>query len=185
MFDSSSCEYVIRPPKKTLAVRSAIFWGAYLVVFALCFSYFCLLWMSDPEHATGILVPYFTLVVLILGTALFLTHRYVRYEYEIALIGGEFSLSKIYGGRSRRVKVSLRFSAVILAACPEKEAHRQEIARYAPDIEYAYALYPDSPDAFFLLFENEDERRCVLYFDTTPESRKAMKHANPAAVKLS
>ena len=185
MFDAASCEYVIRPPGRALVRRSVIFWGAYAVAFAACFAYFCLLWMSDPEYATGLLIPYFTLVILILGTALLLTHRFVRYEYEISLVGGELTLARIYGGKSRRVRLTLRFSSVLLAVPAHEARYADQVKRYAPDIEYRYALYPDSPDVFVLLFENEDERRCALFLDTTPEGRKAMKHANPAAVKLS
>ena len=185
MYDSTTsfCEYVIKLSKSRLNRRRIMFCALYALLLFAAFAGFCLIWLNEPELATNLIIPYFAIIAILMALLIVLTRRYINIEYEYTIFGDEFSIAKIFGGRSRKSLFKLKISSLILVAPAANEAYRAQIEQYAPDETYSHTQYPNSEYTYFALFENENERRCLLFFDAVPDAVTALRRANPSAVK--
>jgi uncharacterized membrane protein YphA (DoxX/SURF4 family) len=130
---------------------------------------------------TRLLIPMLALVPLSTWIIVWLTWRYVSVEYEYSLTGGVMTLNKIYGGRSRKRVAEIRIKDMTLIAPFDGEFIRRAEA-YAPErtIDFTSDLQKD--EVYFALYETEDKRRGILYFEVTEQSLRILRYYNSGAL---
>ena len=114
-----------------------------------------------------------------LALIIFLSWRYTSVEFEYSITSGEMTVSKVFGGRTRRELITfcLRDCAKIAPATEGKSAFRAD--------ETVTALSsPDAPDAYFAAIEDEDGRKILVYFEATQKALRICHFYNAAATIL-
>ena len=129
-----------------------------------------------------LLVPLLALVPLTTWILVFFTWRYVSVEYEYSLTGGDMTLSKIYGQRSRKTVKTLRISKAYLIA-PFEESYIEEIKKFSSKREIDFTSDINNEGVYFGLFEDENSDKITVYFEATETALKILKYYNRAAVR--
>lgn len=116
------------------------------------------------------LLPFF-LVILI-----FYTWRYVAVTHEYIIAVGEITFSNIYANRKRKqiLKLAVRD---LCSVGPDDGMRPTGFARV-----YDFRSASDTPDSYCLIFRDERERECLVYFEATNKALKLMHTYNPTAV---
>ncbi len=173
MDPSSTYEYVASPRKQpAYRLKRALMVIAYAVyVVALLI----------VGMTTKLLVPMLALVPLSLWIIVFFTWRYVSVEYEYSLTGGVMSLSYIYGGRSRKHVADIRIKSMSAVAPFDGEYIKQAEA-YAPEHTLDFTSDLQKPEVYYALYETEEGRRGILYFEATEQTLKILRYYNSAVV---
>ena len=104
----------------------------------------------------------------------------VEFEYEIA--GGEITMAKVYGGRSRKTLFSKKISAFSIIAPYTEEAFK-ESAKGELKI-YNCLSSPDAIDQYFGLFEDENGNKCAVIFQAPKKAVSIMRFYNSGATRL-
>lgn len=166
-------EYVVSPKnqpvwrlKRTLAVIGYVLYA--LVVFFVGFR-------------TRLLVPMLALVPLTTWMLVWFTWRYVSVEYEYSFVSGSMTFSKILGGRSRKRVLEIRIKDMHTVAPYEGEYIRQA-EQYAPEQSYDFTSTLQSPDVYYALFETENGRRGMVYFEATREALRILRYYHSGTV---
>lgn len=125
--------------------------------------------------------PLVSLAPLGLAVVVFFTWRYTKVEYEYSMTSGVFTLSEIYGGRSRKTVVEFKLKGCS-AIAPLSELDE----RVEGGIDVSYDALPDksSPNAYFASFEDERGRSCVLLFEANEKALKICRFYNPSHTKV-
>lgn len=176
MNEFETYEYAV-PQKKTRAVsfRRGLLVASYVLFVLIMLA----LAMMTPLGAALVSLMPFGLVALI-----FLTWRYTSVEYEYAITSGEMTVSKIYGGRTRRELTCFRLRNCTMIA-PATDRLWAERAELFPADERISALSaPDAPDAYFAAYENEDGSRGIVYFEATQKALRICHFYNASATTL-
>jgi hypothetical protein len=166
-------EYVVSPKaqpvwkiKRVLAVVGYIIFA--LVLFAVGLK-------------TRLLVPMLALLPLCTWMLVWFTWRYVSVEYEYSFVSGVMTLSKILGGRSRKKVLELRIKELRTIA-PYDGDYIKQAEQYLPEKSFDFSSSMQSPDLYFSLFETEDGRRGILYFEATREALRILRYYNTSTV---
>lgn len=127
----------------------------------------------------GLVVPLLALIPFSLWLWVFLTWRLTQVEYEYSYFAGKLTVSRILGGRSRRVlcEITLRH-LVSIRPCTEDAIARAE--RFGAKKPILAASSTDSPNLYVALWE-EDGIRGVLYLEPTEKALKIIKMYNMSA----
>lgn len=170
---TATYEYVISTKKKpTYRLARALAVAGYvlyvLVLFAIGF-------------ATSILAPMLAVVPLTTWILVWLTWKYVSVEYEYSLTGGTMTLSKIYGGRTRKrvAEITVKEASVI---APFEGDYIKEAERYAPERTVDFTADLQRPNVYFMLYETTEKRRGILYFEATARAVRILKYYNHETV---
>lgn len=134
----------------------------------------CVLILLGLGFITRIFVPFLALIPLCIWMLVFFTWRYVDVEFEISLISGTLTLSKIFGGRSRKRILEVRIKDMV-AILPYTEENYEKVLRFSPTVEYRALSSNSSENAYFALFINDKEEKAVLFFEPDGEYGKALK----------
>lgn len=170
---SSTYEYVVslknRPKYK---LRRALLLGSYILYAAA---------LLVVGVATGWLAPLLALVPLSTWIIVWLTWRYGTVEYEYSLTGGVMTLSKIYGGRTRRRlgEISIKSMSAIM---PFEGEYIKQAERYAPERTIDLTADLQRPNVYCALYETSEKRRGILYFEATDRALRILKYYNSATV---
>lgn len=113
----------------------------------------------------------FTLLIIVP-----LTWRYVSVTHEYIISTGEISFANIYANRKR--KEVLKLTIRELCRIEPDEKHRKENFFRVYDFRSA----PDTPDSYRILYKDEKDRLCLVYFEATKKALKLMRIYNPGAV---
>ena len=105
-----------------------------------------------------------------------LTWRYVSVTHEYIISTGEISFANIYANRKR--KEILKLSIKELCRVEPTEATGKESFFRVYDFRSA----ADSPDSYRILYKDEKDRLCLVYFEATKKALKLMRIYNPNAV---
>ena len=168
-------EYVVSPKKQPIwRLKRALMLLAYAV-------YVTVLLIVGLN--TKLLVPMMALIPLSTWILVFLTWRYVSVEYEYSLTGGVMTLNKIFGSRSRKKVAEIRVKAMTLVA-PFEGDFIKEAERYAPERTVDFTSDLQKPEVYFALYETEDQRRGILYFEATEQALRILRYYNSQAVRV-
>lgn len=173
MNEFATYEYVVERKNKGSKRLKPLFFIAGYAVLAIGFLLFAVI--------STIGAPLVALAPLALWIAVFLTWRYTKIEYEYSITSGVFTLSEIYGGRSRKVMVEFKLKDC-LAIAPASEFGKRDEAE--TDRKYSALADANSPNAYFASFEDENGKRCVLFFEATEKALKICRFYNPSHTKV-
>ena len=152
-------EYVVNEKKNATVVCKRI---CLLLLYVLWAAGFLVVGMT-----TRLLVPLMALVPLSLWIIVFLTWRFTQIEYELSFFSGVVTVSRIYGGRTRK-KLA--------------EEYAQKIDSFGHEKEIMAAGSLDSPDLYAALWRDEDGKKYLLWFEATEKALKVFRFYNSSAV---
>lgn len=128
-----------------------------------------------------LLVPCLALVPLSTWMLIWFTWRYVSVEYEYSFVSGTMTLNHILGGRNRKKVVDIRIKNAV-AIAPYDGEYIKTAEQYAPEKTYDFCSSMQSPDLYFLLFETDNARRGIVYFEATKEALRILRYYNSSTV---
>lgn len=136
----------------------------------------CVLILLGLAVITRIFAPFLALVPLSMWILIYFTWRYVDVEYEISAISGVLTVSKIYGGKSRKKILETSIKNMI-AILPYDEKNYQKALRFSPDTEYRAISSESAETVYFALFEIDDEKnkKAIFFFEPDGENGKILK----------
>ncbi len=170
---TSTYEYVVSPKaQRSWRVRRVLMIVAYVVYTVGAFVL---------GSISGLLVPMLALVPLSTWIIVFFTWRYVSVEYEYSLTGGVMTLTYVYGGRSRKVAAEIRIKEASMIA-PFDGEYIKRAEAYTPEETLDFTADLQHPDVYCLLYETEEERRGIVYFEATERALKILRYYNPSTV---
>lgn len=130
---------------------------------------------------TKLAVPMIAIVPLTLWVVVLFTWRLTQVEYEYSYFSGELTVSRVLGGRTRRVlaKITLRD---LTAVYPCDEPYLPHIEAFGAQKEIFAASGEGAEDLFAALWTDEQDVKHVLYFEPTEKALKILKYYNRSAV---
>ena len=166
-------EYVVAEKKSVALICKRI---CLILVYILWAVAFLLVGLT-----TKLLVPLMALVPLTLWIIVFLTWRFTQIEYELSFFSGVLTVSRIYGGRTRKklAEITIRNLAGVY---PCREPYTEKINSFAHEKEIFAAGDPDSPDLWAAFWKDEDGVKRVLWFEANEKAIKIFRFYNSAAV---
>ena len=176
MNESATYEYVVakkREGKYALA-RVALIIG-YIFYVIIFFSVGIL---------SRLLVPCIALVPVTTWILVYFTWRYVNIDFEYSATSGVITFSKVFGNRSRRPVTEIRIKNASAIAPLTDRLHKSKLEAYAPDVIYSALSTEDTPDAYFMIYEDEEGRRCAFLFEATAQMLKICRYYNPSATVI-
>lgn len=166
-------EYVVSPAKQPI-------WRLRRVLAVLGYiTYACVVFTLGA--ISKLLVPMLALVPLSTWILVFFTWRYVSVEYEYSFVSGAMTLTKIFGGRSRRSVLEVRIKNMHVIA-PYNDTYCPKAQSFNPEKTFCFVSSMQSPDVYFALFETENGQRGIIYFEATRQALKIMKYYNSDTV---
>ncbi len=177
MNEFNTYEYSVEHSKKDPKLRLK---KALLIVFYVAYC-FTLIFVVAFAKAGVLAAPLMALIPVTCWIIAFFTWRYVKPEYEYSMTSGILTFSIIYGSKTRKKRFDTKIAAADTIA-PYTEHAKRDIEKYSPQVSYLGASSLDSPDAYYMLFETTDGKRCVYYFEATEKSLKILRFYNPKAV---
>ena len=126
--------------------------------------------------------PLLELIPVTLWMVIFATWRYTNVEYEYSVLSGRLTVSKIFGGRSRKkaLELDLRDAEAILPL-GEKQSERL-IDDFDPQSETSFLSNREHPEAYAVLYRDEDTR-CAVYLEINDKMMKTCKLYNSQAFR--
>ncbi len=171
---SASYEYAVKQGKtRALLWRRITLIGIYTL-----FGVLCLLLGA----ALQLIVPFLAITPIAVFVLVFFTWRLTQAEYEYSFFDGVLTVSRILGGRSRRVicELPLRSLERVLPCDCDECAGR--IEGYGADRTVFAGSAENAPTLFAALGRDADGRRTVLYFEPTDRALRIIRQTNIAAV---
>ncbi|MGI6742078.1 MAG: hypothetical protein ACOX4O_00235 [Eubacteriales bacterium] len=107
--------------------------------------------------------------------------RYVDIEYEYTVVSGELRVDIIYGNARRKEWVAKKF-ADMTAIAPYKDQYKAAAEDSSINNVYDATSSTDSPDCYYCLFNDENDDKCVLFFEATTKILKQAKLFNVITV---
>ena len=111
-----------------------------------------------------------------------LTWRRTFVEFEFSFFGGELTVSRILGSRSRRrlIRVELRELSYVFSYDDE---HLPMIEKFQP-VKKTYAVSSlDAPDLYVLLWKDKNDVKHMLCMETNERAIKNLKYHNAFAFR--
>ena len=134
--------------------------------------------------ATRAFIPLIALIPITLWVLIFATWRYTSVEYEYSLVTDILTISKIYGGRSRKVLLEIPIKDAVLIA-PLNDIYAERSERYAPQTITDATSDINSDSVYFILYEDKESgKRSVLYLDMNETLLKALRRINPSSAVI-
>ncbi len=128
-----------------------------------------------------LVAPLIALVPVTCWMISFFTWRYVCPEYKYRTVSGQLEFYTIYGNKTTK-KIFEMHIADAEEIAPYTENTAADIEKLKPDNTYFGVSDLTSPDAYYMLFTDEDSRRCVYYFEATSKSLKILSFYNKKTV---
>lgn len=176
MNEFEAYDYAVKQ-QKTPAVR---LWRFLLVVGYVLFAAV----MMVLGAVTRLGAPIVALTPFALALLVFFTWRYTSVEFECAFASGEVTVSKIYGGRTRRELVTFRLRDCTMIAPASDRFAVEKAELFRPQHTYNALSSADAPDAYLATFETEDGMRGLVRFEATQKALRICHFYNAAATTL-
>lgn len=125
--------------------------------------------------------PMLALIPLTTWILVWLTWRYVAVEFEYSLTGGIMTLSRIYGGRTRKRVAEIIIKSMI-AITPYEGDYIEAARRYAPERTLDFTADLQHPNVYCALYETAEQRRGILYFEATEHALRILRYYNSSTV---
>ena len=177
MNEFNTYEYSVEHYKKDPKLRLK---KTLLVIFYVVYC-FALIFVVAFAKAGVLAAPLMALIPVTCWIIAFFTWRYAKPEYEYSMTSGVLTFSVIYGNRTRKKKFDTRIAQADTIA-PYSVSAKSDIEKYAPQTTYMGVSSLYSPDAYYMLFETADGKRCVYYFEATDKALKILRFYNPKTV---
>lgn len=176
MNEFETYEYVVKEkPSARLRIRKLLLVAGY-VLFTTA--------MLSIAVASRLGAPVVALTPFGLALLIFFTWRYTSVELEYSITSGEVTVSKIYGGRSRRELVSFHLRECTMIAPATDSAWKTRAEQFRADETVSILSATDSPSAYFAAFETKDGRRGLVYFEATQKALRICHFYNASATTL-
>lgn len=150
----------------------------------LCVAY--VLWTLGNVAVVLLFKSLLVLMILVWVCGLWLmivwTWRRTFVEFEFSFFGGELTVSRILGSRSRRrlLTVEIRELSYVL---PYDDEHLPVIEKFRPE-KKAYAVSAlDAPDLYVLLWKDKNDVKHMLCMETNERAIKNLKYHNAFAFR--
>ena len=105
--------------------------------------------------------------------------RRTRLQYDYSVYDGMFTVSAVYGGRSRQALYEVELKKVELIA-PDDGTYSDRLEQYSPEKEQD-ATFSGGENRYFMLYE-DGGKRAVLYFEGELEFVRVMRRYNAKTV---
>lgn len=131
-------------------------------------------------------VPFAAIGMILAFTTYTLTWRLTKVEYEYAMTGGLLIFSIIYGGSAKRTVFTKNLASIEAAFAYKSEKAVKMLEKYAPEVQY-FALSTtetdetDEREVWCCLFENEDGKKSVFFFELCDKAYRCLKTYAPSA----
>ena len=176
MNEFETYEYVVTQKKSGALILRRIILIAVYVAFVAAMP---LLAMLTRIGAPLVALMPFGLVLLI-----FLTWRYTQVEFEYSVTSGEVTVSKIFGGKSRRVIAQFRIRDCRMIAPATDRLWAEKAELFAAQTRVTALSFADSPRAYFAAFEPEKGERGIVYFEANQKMLRVCHYYNREATVL-
>ena len=130
---------------------------------------------------TKLLVPLMALVPLTLWILVFLTWRFTQIEYELSFFSGVLTVSRIYGGRTRKKLEEITIRE-LSGVYPCEEPYTEAINAFGHEKELFAASDAASPNLWVALWKDEEGVKRALWFEGTEKAIKIFRFYNSSAV---
>ncbi len=120
---------------------------------------------------------------LIFAILTFFLYKRTQIEFEYEINGGEFTMSKIYGGRSRKTLFSQKISAFHHFA-PYTEENFKAATGTEELKTFTCVSSPDAMDQFFGIFTDEDGKKCAVIFQAPKKVVSIIRFYNSSATRI-
>lgn len=169
-------EYVVKEkPSANLRLRKFLLLGLYVLLAVAMLSLAVVSRLGAPVVA---LTPF------VLALLVFFTWRYTSVELEYSITSGCMTVSKIFGGRSRRELVSFYLRECTMIAPATDSEWKARAEQFHADETVSILSAPGAPDAYFAAFETKDGRRGLVYFEATQKALRICHFYNASATTL-
>ena len=178
MENSLICEYAVKQRLEGKWIIKRALWIALYVLIGLLSSVIGLLMQN--------VVPFAAVGAMIAFTVYSLTFRLTKVEYEYAMTGGLLVFSIIYGGSAKKTVFTKNLSSIEAAFPYKGEKAAEMLEKYAPEVQY-FALSTtetdenDDREVWCCLFENEDGKKAVFFFELCDKAYRCLKTYAPSA----
>ncbi len=141
----------------------------YFLWLALCFS-IC--------TRTGITAPMLIFIPLSTAVLIFFTWKYVQVEFEYILGGNTFFLTRIYGKRKRKPLLEVPLKSTLLIAPSNADSIKKAETLSPTDTVWAISS-PKAQNIWFLIYDEDKEKRIMLFFEADDRSLRILRHSCP------
>ena len=118
-------------------------------------------------------IPFVPLFILILRH--FIWNRYVNVEYKYEIISAKILFYEVYG-KQRENKVYERLISEYALIAPMTDEFRDKYE--GADIVRDFRGSEKTPDAYFMLANEADGKKSVVYFEAAEKTLKALRYYN-------
>lgn len=120
---------------------------------------------------------------LVFSILTFFLYKRTQIEFEYEISGGDFTMSKVYGGRTRKELFSQKISAFHHFA-PYTEENFNAAKGNDELKKYVCLSSPDAIDQFFGIFTDENGKKSVVIFQAPKKVISIIRFYNSSATKL-
>ena len=167
-------EYAVAEGKsKTLTLKKVALIAAYVLWALVFFLVGCM---------TRLLVPMIALVPITVWIFVFLTWRYTQVEYECSFFSGTLTVSRILGGRTRKVlcEVNIRDLSAVF---PYEDTNVSRAEQYDAEETFFAASSMEAPNLYIALWQDvESGKRRMLCFEVNEKAVKILRYYNASAM---
>lgn len=174
MGSGSPYEYVVAEKKtKTLKMKK--------LTFILIYVFWCagLLLVGST---TKLFLPLLAFIPISTWILVFLTWRYTQVEYEYSVFSGNLTVSRILGGRKRKVLTEVKIKD-LSAVLPYEDEFVPRIDSFGAKVSVMAASAQDAPNAYIALWDVEGTRH-LLCFEPDERILKFIRYYNNSALTL-
>ena len=168
-------EYVIKK-KETVVLR--------LIRALLCVAY--ALWTLGNAAVVLLFKELLVLMVLVwisgLWLMIFLTWRRTKVEYEFSFFGGELTVCRILGSKTRKQLASLSLRE-LSAVFTYDDEHLPLIDRFMPQKKILAVSSLDAEELYVLLWKGENDVKYMLCMETTEKALRSIRQYNAFAFR--
>ena len=126
-----------------------------------------------------LILPLLALTPLSLWAIVFLTWRWTQVDYEFSYFAGTLTVSRILGGRSRKVLAEIPLRDLIsVRPCTEETAARAEATTTERPL---FAISSTDAEGIYIALWNDDDARRILYFEPTDKALRIIRSCNFSA----
>ena len=113
-----------------------------------------------------LMIPLMCLGPIALWIIVFFTWRYVSIEYEYSVVSGRVTFAVVYGGRTRKEKLTFALKDCSVIA-PLDGENKSRLDSFSPDTVYNALPKEDDEDGYFAAFTDENGKRIAFKFEAT------------------
>lgn len=165
---------LVKPTAKTRLIKFSLFG----IAIALFVGVFIILSIIEMDF---LLLPSSVMLIVLEVFGIWYFWKYTSVEYDYVIATGDLTVSAVYGGRSRKDIFCIKISTAALIAPYEGKPAADE---GTADIVYRCVSSFEASDVVYIVFKNEDNKKCVAYIEAPKKFIKLFKFYNSSACKV-